>query len=269
VTNFRLQRNEVQAPLAAPTYLTHVTAPAFRRGRFITIAIGLHLLAIIAFLVVLHLKYHPAPPEEPVLSLVVTNQPFTGTGPMVISPAPAPPLPKPVPTPAPPKPVVAPPVPAAPPAANAQATSADVAAPAKQAMLPMPAPPAPPAPQTAPAPAPSPPAAAQHLGDNQPTGSGLVMDSQVIPAKPDSNANQPPQYPREALLHGEQGRVLLSIHVLPDGHPSAIKIATSSGFALLDKAAAAAVMQWHFQPAERGGKAVASVLPFWISFQLN
>jgi protein TonB len=269
MTNFRLQRSEVQAPLAAPTYLTHITAPSFRRGRFITIAVVLHLAAIIAFLITLHLKYHSAPPEQPTLSLVVTDQPFTGSGQLIISPAPAPPVPKPAPAAQPPHPVPAPPVKAAPPVANARDTSPDAAQTAKRAALPLPAPEAPPPPAPAAPPSPSPPAAPSHLGDNQPTGSGLVMDSQVIPAKPDSSANQPPQYPREALEHHEQGRVLLSINVLPNGHPSSIKITTSSGFMLLDKAAAAAVMQWHFQPAEHAGKPVASVLPFWISFELN
>jgi len=267
VTEFRLQRSEIQAPLAAPTYLTHVTAPAFRRGRFFTIAIALHVIAIVAFLVALHLKYPAPPPDQPTLSLVVTNDPYTGTGPQVIVPAQTPPshsaaevLARPVP---------APRRKASPPAAEAADRSPDVARTAKLALLPLPAPTAPPAPKTAPIPQPTPAAAIQHLGDNQPQGSGLVMDSRIIPAVPDANANQPPQYPRDALIHGEQGRVLLAIHVLPDGRPSFIKIATGSGYAILDQAAAAAVMQWRFQPAERGGKPVASVLPFWISFELN
>jgi protein TonB len=267
VTDFRLQRNEIQAPLAAPTYLTHVTAPSFRRGRFFTIAVALHVIAIVAFLVVLHLKYPVPPPYQPTLSLVVTNDPYTGSGPEVIVPVQTPPshsapevLARAVP---------APHRKAAPPAAEAADRSPDIAHTAKLAFLPLPAPAAPPAPKAAPSPRPAPAAQVQHLGDNQPQGSGLVMDTQVIPAVPDANVNQPPQYPRDALIHGEQGRVLLSIHVLPDGRPSFINIATGSGYAILDQAAEAAVMQWRFQPAVRGGKPVPSVLPFWISFELN
>jgi protein TonB len=267
VTDFRLQRSEIHAPLAAPTYLTHVTAPSFRRGRFFTIAVALHVIAIVAILVVLHLKYPPPPPEQPTLSLVVTNDPYTGTGPQVIVPAQAPPshsVPEVL-----ARPVSAPHVKAAPPAADAAENGPDVAPTAKLAALPLPAPVAPPPPQPAPNPTPSSPSAVPHLGDNQPQGSGLVMDSHVIPAVPDANVNQPPQYPRDALIHGEQGRVLLSIHVLPDGRPGFIEIATGSGYAILDQAAEAAVMQWHFEPAQRGGRPVESVLPFWISFQLN
>ncbi len=266
MTDYRLQRNEVHAPLAAPTYLTHVTAPAFRRGRFITIAVALHVIAVVAFLIVLQLKYHPAPPEEPTLSLVVTNQPFTGTGPQVISQAPAQPMPQPIHEMA-RHTAIAPTAKAAPPEANVERSSTDVAQMARTAELPLPAPAAPPQPATTPAPSPA--AAVTHFGDDQPAGSGLVMDTQVIPAVPNSAVNQPPEYPREALLHGEQGRVLLSIHVLPDGRPGVIRVANSSGYAVLDQAALLAVMHWEFQPAQRAGKPVASVLPFWISFQLN
>lgn len=268
MTDFRLQRNEVQAPLAAPTYLTHITAPSFRRRLFISIAVALHVIAILAFLVVLHVKYPPVPPAEPTLSLVVMDQPFTGTGPQVLSPEPAQPMPRPIHEAAPARPAITP-VKTAPPVANAQATSPDVAQIAKTAELPLPAPAAPPPPQPAPTPAPSVPAAQNHIGDDQPSGSGLVMDSQVIPAVPDTTVNQPPEYPREALVHGQQGRVLLSIHVLPDGRPSLIRVATSSGYTELDQAALQAVMHWQFQPAHRAGRAVDSVLPFWISFQLN
>jgi protein TonB len=242
--------------------------PAFHRGRFVSIAVALHVIAILAFLVVLHIRYHPVPPEEPTLSLVVTNDPFTGTGPQVINPAPPLPMPRPIHEMAPAKPAIIPPVKATP-AANAQNTSPDAAQFAKSAELPLPAPTAPPPPQPAPRPAPAPPAAVSHLGDDQPSGSGLVMDSRVIPAVPDSAVNQPPEYPRAALLHGEQGRVLLSIQVLPDGRPSLIRVTDSSGYTVLDQAALLAVMHWQFQPAQRAGKAVASVLPFWISFQLN
>ncbi len=269
MTDFRLQRSDIQAPLAAPTYLTHVTAPSFRRGRFFAIAIALHVIAIVAFLVFLHLKYPAPASDQPTLSLVVTDVPYTGSGPQVITPTPAMKLPRPPHSTETVRHVPAPQSKPAPAAADAAEVSPDVAHTAKQAFLPLPAPAAPPPPQNVPSPAPSVPVDVQHLGDNQLQGSGLVMDAQVIPAVPDANVNQPPQYPRDALVHGEQGRVLLSIHVLPNGRPSFIKIATGSGYAILDQAAEAAVMQWRFQPAQRGGKPVASVLPFWISFELN
>jgi protein TonB len=153
--------------------------------------------------------------------------------------------------------------------------------------LPLPPPPAPPAPaqnaappaavkpapQPVPRPvlaaAPAPAASRAHNGNNQPAGAALVMGAHIIPAQPDSQINRPPPYPPEALAHREQGRVLLEIHVLPNGRPVFISVATSSGYDVLDNAARDAVMGWHFTPAQQFGRPVASVLPFWIAFQLN
>lgn len=83
------------------------------------------------------------------------------------------------------------------------------------------------------------------------------------------NVNQPPEYPPEAVAHGEQGRVLLSIHVLPDGRADFVGVTQSSGYRVLDEAARQAVMQWRFKPAEAAGKPVVMVLPYWINFDLQ
>jgi periplasmic protein TonB len=83
------------------------------------------------------------------------------------------------------------------------------------------------------------------------------------------SANQPPDYPWDAQLHGEEGKVLLSINVLPDGRADSVKIVQSSGFKSLDKAAADAIMKWRFQPGYKSGQPVTSVLPYQISFNLN
>lgn len=272
-------RDDVHAPLAAPTYLTHITAPRFRRGRAVTVAIILHIAAIIGILLILHFRFPPPVDNEPTVALVMEVTPYTGTGPHSIAAAPAPPTPPA--KPAPPKPVPPPPAPATPQAAPA---SAAPPLPVEQtaSALPLPPPPAPPMPQAAPASTPqpvakpiatpAPPAQAAsraHNGNNQPSGAPLVMGTHIIPAQPDSQTNQPPPYPPEALAHREQGRVLLKIHVLPDGRPLFITVATSSGYTVLDNAARDAVMDWHFSPAKDSGKPIASVLPFWIAFQLN
>jgi protein TonB len=81
--------------------------------------------------------------------------------------------------------------------------------------------------------------------------------------------NQPPEYPAGAVAHGEQGRVLLSIHVLPDGRADFVGVIQSSGYRVLDEAAQQAVMQWRFRPAEAAGKPVVMVLPYWINFDLQ
>lgn len=106
------------------------------------------------------------------------------------------------------------------------------------------------------------------LGDNQPVGHGQAY-GRIIPARPDATINPKPAYPLEAREHGEQGRVLLSIHIAPSGRPSEVDIVTSSGFAVLDEAAQTAVQGWRFNPAEVNGKPVGSVLLFPIQFQLE
>ncbi len=106
------------------------------------------------------------------------------------------------------------------------------------------------------------------LGDNQPVGHGQAF-GRIIPASPNSRINPKPAYPLEAREHGEQGRVLLSIHIAPSGRPTQVDIVTSSGFAILDKSAQTTVQGWQFSPAEMNGKPVGSVLLFPILFQLE
>jgi protein TonB len=81
--------------------------------------------------------------------------------------------------------------------------------------------------------------------------------------------NQPPEYPQTAVEHGEQGRVLLSIHVLPDGLTDFVAVTQSSGFRVLDQAAQDAVLKWRFRPATMAGRPVVMVLTFWFNFDLQ
>jgi protein TonB len=91
-----------------------------------------------------------------------------------------------------------------------------------------------------------------------------------VAAQPISgNVNQPPEYPRQAYDHGEQGEVLLSIHVLPNGEADSVSVTQSSGFRILDQAAANAVWKWRFEPSTLAGKPVPSVIPYRIHFNLQ
>ena len=83
------------------------------------------------------------------------------------------------------------------------------------------------------------------------------------------SANQPPEYPLQAQQHGEQGDVLLSIHVLPNGTADSVSVTQSSGYAILDAAAARAVWKWRFQPSTLAGQPVPSVIPYRIHFSLQ
>ena len=75
-------------------------------------------------------------------------------------------------------------------------------------------------------------------------------------------------YPRDALLRGEHGTVLLRVLVGTDGNVQQIEIDKSSGSRSLDNAARVAVAKWRFKPGMRGGAAYAAWALVPISFKL-
>ncbi len=92
-----------------------------------------------------------------------------------------------------------------------------------------------------------------------------------VPPRPGrgSGRNRPPVYPRRAQREGWQGRVLLFVEVTAKGTVSSLRIYRTSGYGILDRAAARAIRQWRFDPARRGGRAVAGWLVIPVRFQLN
>ena len=81
--------------------------------------------------------------------------------------------------------------------------------------------------------------------------------------------NPPPAYPRLSRRQGEKGKVILRVHVTPEGLADQVQVRTSSGFERLDEAAAAAVRQWRFAPARQGEAAVAAWVLVPIIFSLE
>jgi len=77
-----------------------------------------------------------------------------------------------------------------------------------------------------------------------------------------------PDYPDTAQLNGEQGDVLVGVHVNSNGRPRKLRIDKSSGFADLDNAAAEAVAQWHFVPAIEDGDTASAWTSVKIHFEL-
>jgi protein TonB len=66
-----------------------------------------------------------------------------------------------------------------------------------------------------------------------------------------------PTYPREALLDGIEGTVVLRVLVGVDGKPLSVEIERSSGHRRLDDAARRQVLRkWSFKPAIRNGQPV-------------
>jgi len=77
------------------------------------------------------------------------------------------------------------------------------------------------------------------------------------------------RYPRRARRRGLEGTTELKILVARDGRVDRIVIARSSGHAILDEAARAAVASWRFSPALRNGVPVAAWTHRTVCFRLT
>lgn len=79
-----------------------------------------------------------------------------------------------------------------------------------------------------------------------------------------------PPYPPMARRLSQQGTVILSITVAPDGSVSTAQVATSSGFPELDQTALVWVKaHWRYKPAMQGGAAVPSTTQAAVKFDLK
>ena len=105
-----------------------------------------------------------------------------------------------------------------------------------------------------------------------------VVEPIPVPAPPavtaarfdaDYLSNPKPVYPSASRRLGEEGRVLLRVHVSAEGAALAVEIKHSSGFPRLDEAARAAVAQWRFVSARRGSEPVDSWVAVPIVFSLQ
>ncbi|GGG21747.1 hypothetical protein GCM10010964_07420 [Caldovatus sediminis] len=221
-------------------------------------------------------------------------------------PEPVPPPPAPAQmaaAPQPPPPPAAPPVPAAPPSSPPDAPAVPVGAPPAP---PAPQPPAPapvgPVPPTAAAPVPPPPAAArparppprpaseprsaQTVAGDAPRATapsanpfaGLDPDVLVLgPGRAEGAVTRSATplaqprfvYPPESERRGEQGTVVLLLHVDAQGQVAEVTLLSSSGYPALDRAAIAAARQWRFRPALRDGRPVGSTVRAPVTFRLQ
>ena len=79
-----------------------------------------------------------------------------------------------------------------------------------------------------------------------------------------------PTYPREELLAGREGTVLLQVLVDVDGTPLEVTVHTSSGNKRLDRAAQQQVLRhWSFRPALRDGRPIQAIGLVPIDFTLQ
>jgi periplasmic protein TonB len=94
----------------------------------------------------------------------------------------------------------------------------------------------------------------------------------LAPAKvelPSSDANYlnnpPPPYPPLSKRLGEQGRVMVRVHISADGVATRAEVQTSSGYARLDETAVQTVLRWRYVPGKRAGVPEA----MWYSVPIN
>jgi protein TonB len=81
--------------------------------------------------------------------------------------------------------------------------------------------------------------------------------------------NPRPAYPAVSRQEGEQGTVVLKVHVLPTGLADQVELDKSSGFDRLDKAARSTVARWRFTPARQGERPIAAWVQVPIDFYLK
>jgi len=188
----------------------------------------------------------PPPPKPPVKQPVVAPKPIPRTSEKTVPPPKLrpPTVPAPAPKAVPPKPEALPEPPAI---RKEEKTVAD------SEVKPVPAGSAPPSPARKP---PTAPAASE-------------SDAAVILAKPRYSQNPPPDYPSIARRRRYQGTVILEVYVLEDGQVGDLRVAESSTYSLLDRAAMKAVRRWQFDPARKGNREVAMWVKVPIRFNLE
>jgi protein TonB len=98
---------------------------------------------------------------------------------------------------------------------------------------------------------------------------GIPGSAILREATPLYRINKPPPYPGTARRRGYHGTVLLEVLVGRQGKVSDLRVLTSSGYAVLDKAAMESVGEWVFEPGMRGDEKVEMWVRVPIRFELE
>ena len=98
---------------------------------------------------------------------------------------------------------------------------------------------------------------------------GKTFPGTLQMAYPRYQLNNPPAYPGLARKRGQEGTVILQVLVSKEGRVTDLKIDTSSGFRLLDRAAAKAVQKWLFVAGQQDEESVEMWVKVPVTFQLK
>jgi len=97
-----------------------------------------------------------------------------------------------------------------------------------------------------------------------------VTKKQIIrEARPLYRSNPPPKYPVVARRRGFQGNMVLEVLVGQIGNVIDLRVLSSSGYPILDRAAETAVKNWTFEPGMRGQDKVEMWVRVPIRFELK
>jgi protein TonB len=110
---------------------------------------------------------------------------------------------------------------------------------------------------------PAPSAAEENLAD-EPDDRAVVQNPVPL-----YHLNPKPKYPPVAYRRNYQGTVTLDVLVTVDGLATEVRIAQSSGYAVLDRWALKAVRRWRFSPARRGDRPFEMWVEVPVRFELQ
>jgi protein TonB len=101
--------------------------------------------------------------------------------------------------------------------------------------------------------------------------SGDAADNRadVRASEPLYHLNPPPSYPRVARRRNYQGTVVLDVLVTADGVVADVRVAASSGYAILDRSALNTVKAWRFAPARKGRQPIEMWVQVPVRFELR
>lgn len=244
---------ESMARLATMPDLPGIQLPRIA-PKALALVIALH--AAIVVVLANHRTEVPEPPRPVMVSLITPEAPK----PEITPPKPLPATPKPVKKKAEPKPVKKPEPVVQPEPQLVSRAPENAPAPAVEPPAPTPPVPAPevtPPPQLEVATA-APPAPAEE-------------DPPIDPPRfnADYLDNPAPGYPSLSRRLGEEGRVLLRVHVAAGGTAKSVALHKSSGHSRLDQVALDTVKRWKFVPARQGDKPVDAWVIVPIQFSLK
>jgi protein TonB len=106
------------------------------------------------------------------------------------------------------------------------------------------------------------------------TGEAPLTAASLPPAKvrqaiPVYRSNPPPAYPAAARRRGYEGTVVVEVLVSKEGRVQDLRLFQSSGYALLDQAATAAIKRWLFEPGKAGDERIEMWVKVPLRFQLK